>query len=208
MPIDDVADLAGVPKSLLARIIRLTATCGFLRVPETDLVAHTLLSAQFTTDQCLLDATIFMAEAVSPAALQMLSATRRFGPAQSPNEFTHNLGLNTTRPSHMDPQDRVRLGRQRAAYLSYAAGVLGDEEVYDVFSQLNWSDLGSACIVEVSPKLTHARKKHTTHCPRLALEIHLWHNILPKDSQVCTSLYRSTIRSLHCPTRTTYGRAG
>ncbi|KAB8228297.1 trypacidin cluster transcriptional coactivator tpcD [Aspergillus alliaceus] len=48
VPIKDIADLTGVPQTTLARIIRLTATAGFLHELQPSHVARTPLSASFS----------------------------------------------------------------------------------------------------------------------------------------------------------------
>lgn len=149
VPLRGVAELAGVPHNQLARIVRLTATSGFLREPEPDLVAHTPLSAQFIADHCFFDAALFLTESITPAAMQMLSATQRFGASRDPSECAYNLAVNSVRPFHLARLDRPRLDRKWVTFLSHAAGLHGEKELVDVFSQLNWLDLGNACIVEV-----------------------------------------------------------
>jgi len=183
VPISDVADLTGVSESQLTRVIRLTATSGFLHEPRPGQVAHTVLSARFVTDQSLLDAVVFAGDIVGPAALYMpsASATQRFfssssssstssssrhhnnissgnssgsgGGSGNGNETAYNLALGTTRSFHAARLDRPKLARQWSAYLTHAAGVHGDDEIVQVFSRLSWSNLGSASIVEVSPFL-------------------------------------------------------
>lgn len=139
--------MAGVPVSQLCRVIRLLATRGFLQEQEQGSVAHTPLSAHFITSQSLLDASIFMAESVVPAALQMPIITQRFGPALGgPAE----AAMGAVRPFLSALQERSKLRRQWAAYQRHAAGLHQEEEVLDVISKLKWSNLGSACIVEVS----------------------------------------------------------
>lgn len=150
LPIKDLADLVGVPESQLVRVIRLTATCGFLREPVSGFVSHSPLSAQFITNQSLLDATVFIAELATPTALQMPQATQRFGASPSATESAYNLALNTVRPFHVAIQERSKLRRQWSAYLLHAAGLHQEEEIIEVLSRLNWSNLGNACIVEVS----------------------------------------------------------
>ncbi|KFY14210.1 hypothetical protein V492_02775 [Pseudogymnoascus sp. VKM F-4246] len=154
LPVEDLADLVGVPESQLVRVIRLTATCGFLREPISGFVSHSALSAQFITNQSLLDATVFIADLATPTALQMPQATQRFGNSSSATDSAYNLALNTVRPFHVAVQERSRLRRQWSAYLCHAAGLHQEEEIVDVLSKLNWSNLGNACIVEVGAKST------------------------------------------------------
>ncbi|KAK0735109.1 hypothetical protein B0T26DRAFT_690839 [Lasiosphaeria miniovina] len=158
VPVRDVADLSGVPGSQLGRVVRLTATCGFLDEPQPGFVAHTPLSAHFIANQRFLDAAMFLAESAAPTALQMATATQRFGPSRRPSESAYNLALNTIRPFHVARIERPKLNRQWAAYLHNAAGLLNPEELAQTLSQLNWSNLSHACIVEVgAPSTSMAR---------------------------------------------------
>lgn len=149
LSIKDLADLVGIPESQLVRVIRLTATCGFLREPIQGFVSHSPLSAQFITDRSLLDAIMFIAELATPAALQMPQATQRFGASQNATESAYNLALNTARPFHVAVQEHSKLRRQWSAYLCHAVGLHQEGEIIEVLSQLNWSNLGNACVVEV-----------------------------------------------------------
>lgn len=151
LSIKDLAELAGVPQRQLHRVICMTATAGFLRLIPSDMVAHTPLSAHFMANQSLLDAAVFMAETAAPAALRMTSATQRFGDSLDPSETAYNLALGTSRTFNVACQ-APKLARQWASYLRYAAGLHQDEKVAGLLSQLNWSNLGDACIVEVSSR--------------------------------------------------------
>ncbi|KAL5344603.1 hypothetical protein ACLOAV_010295 [Pseudogymnoascus australis] len=142
LPIKDLADLVGVPESQLVRFIRLTATCGFLREPISGFVSHSPLSAQFITNQSLLDATVFISEFATPTALQVPQATQRFDASLSATESAYNLALNTVRPFHVVIQERSKLRRQWSAYLCHAAGLNQEGEIVEVLSQLNWPNLG------------------------------------------------------------------
>jgi hypothetical protein len=149
VPIKDLSDLTGVPEGQLSRVIRLTATCGFLQEPKPHHVTHTTLSAQFTTDQSLLDAVVFLAASAAPAALQMASA-HHFGAMRTPTGSAYNLAVDTMRPFHATRREGSKLDRQWAAYLLHAGGLQQEDAVVDALSRLNWANLGSACIVEVS----------------------------------------------------------
>ncbi|KAK7698687.1 hypothetical protein SLS64_012298 [Diaporthe eres] len=170
VPTKDLADLAGVPVSQLLRAIRLLATVGFLQEQQPGSVAHTPLSAQFITSQSLLDASVFMAEWAVPAALQMPIATQRFGATQGgPAE----AAMNSMRPFQSALQERSKLRRQWSAYLHHAAGLHQEEEVLDVISRLNWSNLGSACIVEVNARSTSMARSLAERFPSLRLTVQI-----------------------------------
>ena len=155
MPIEDVADLSGVPEAQLARIIRLTATVGFLRESQPALVAHSALSAPFVTNPSYLDAAMFLAESAAPAALGMAATTQRFGESDRPNESAYNVALDTTKPFHNALQERTKLRRQWSAYLRYAGGLHAAEQVTDVLTQFDWANVssGSSLVVEVLLRL-------------------------------------------------------
>lgn len=140
--------------SQLSRAIRLLATVGFLQEQRPGSVEHTPLSAQFITSQSLLDASVFMAESAVPAALQMPVVTQRFGATLQGHAEV--AAMSSMRPFQSALQERSKLRRQWAAYLRHAAGLHQEEEVLDVISRLNWSNLGSACIVEVSCMFSRA----------------------------------------------------
>lgn len=145
--------MAGVPAGQLGRAIRLLATRGFLEEREPGSVAHTPLSARFVASQSLLDASAFVAQSAAPAALQMPTALaqRLVGAAEAAaSAASASAAVGAMRPFQSALQERSRLRRQWAAYLRHAAGLHQEEEVLDVISRLNWSNLGSACIVEVS----------------------------------------------------------
>ncbi|KAL5345165.1 hypothetical protein ACLOAV_010121 [Pseudogymnoascus australis] len=173
LPIKDLADLVGVPDSQLIRVIRLTATCGFLRETIPGFVSHSPLSAQFITNQSLLDATVFIAELATPTALQMPQATHRFGSSTNATESAYNLALNTVRPFHVAIQERSKLRRQWSAYLCHAAGLHQEEEIIEVLSRLNWSNLGNACIVEVGAKSTSMASSLSKMFPSLRLVVQI-----------------------------------
>lgn len=122
----------------LTRIIRLTATAGFLQEPKPGNVAHTPLSAPFVANPSFLDAVMFLAESVAPAALQMA------------NESAYNLGPNTTKSFHTLCNEQPKLSRQWSAYLQHAAGLYAADSVVDILAQMDRYTIGNtyACIVE------------------------------------------------------------
>ncbi|KAM0795940.1 hypothetical protein BDR22DRAFT_812871 [Usnea florida] len=156
VPITDVADLSGIPEVQLARIIRLTATAGFLHEPQPAMVAHSALSAPFVTNPSYLDAAIFLAESAAPAALEMASTTQRFGQSERPNESAYNVALKTTKPFHTARQECTKLHRQWSAYSRYAGGLHAAEQVADVLSQFDWTNVssGTSLVVEVGAHST------------------------------------------------------
>lgn len=155
----DVAEIAAVPEVQLCRIVLMAATAGFLHQPQPGYVAHTALSASFVNKPSLLDAVMFLSETAAPAALQMASATRRFGESQKPYESAHNVAANTLATFASVYMDKPKLQRQLPAYLQHATGDI-DASVIDILKRLDWSGLGNACVVEVS------RRTMSTHVVR------------------------------------------
>ncbi|KUJ13609.1 uncharacterized protein LY89DRAFT_785260 [Mollisia scopiformis] len=147
VPIRDIADLSGVPEAQLRRVVRMTATSGFLNESQPGYVAHTPLSAPFVTKPLFLDAGMFLAKSSGPAALQMASATQRFGNSSRPHESAYNLAFNTSETFESLCEQRSKVQRQWSAYLRYSGET--DDVVSDFLTQLDWSSLGNACVVNV-----------------------------------------------------------
>lgn len=149
VPAKDVADLTGVPETQLRRIVRMTATAGFLHEPEPGYIAHTALSAPFVTQLCYLDAAMFLAETAAPAALQMAAATKLLHNGQAAGDTTaYALAFNTSQTFQAACEQRPKLQRQWPAFLRCAGDV--DDSVPELLGRLDWLSLGSACIVDVS----------------------------------------------------------
>lgn len=150
----DVADLAGVPETLLCRIVRITATAGFLHEPRPGYIAHTALSAPFVTNLSFLDAVKFLAETAAPTALHMATATQRHGHLDSSGDSAYSVAFNTSQPFQSACAERTKLQRQWSAYRRYA----GDkaDSLTELLGRLNWRSLGSAYIVDVSLLLLDA----------------------------------------------------
>lgn len=150
VPAKDVAELAGVPETQLCRIVRMTATAGFLHEPQPGHIAHTALSAPFVTKLSYLDAAMFLTEIGAPVAMQMAAATQRHGHGQSagPSKSAYALAFNTSQTFQSACEQRPKLQRQWSAYLR-CAGEMGDS-VTELLNQLDWRSLGNACIVDVS----------------------------------------------------------
>ncbi|KAF2201585.1 hypothetical protein GQ43DRAFT_471677 [Delitschia confertaspora ATCC 74209] len=160
VPAKDLAELAGVPESQLLRIIRMTATSGFLCEPTRDYIAHTPLSAPFVTRPSYLDAALFLEEVQNPAALHMAAATQRLGSngheteemSYNANEIPYNAAFGTERSFQTACEDKPKLAKQWAAFLKFAGD--GDDELMEVLTRLDWNSLGDACVVEMGAKST------------------------------------------------------
>ncbi|KFY13627.1 hypothetical protein V491_06344 [Pseudogymnoascus sp. VKM F-3775] len=153
VPIKDVAQLSAVPETQLIRIIRMTATVGFLREPTPGYVAHTPISAQFISRTSYRDAAMFLAEHATFAAIQMTSNTHRLqNAACSANLKGNGQEAQTT-------VDRgPKFERQWAAYLKHVGDESHNAGVTEVLSRLDWSNLrDNAQVVEAcasSPELS------------------------------------------------------
>lgn len=151
VPVKDVAELIGVPETQLRRIVRMTATAGFLHEPYPMHVAHSALSAPFVTRPSYLDAVMFLSETAAPAAMHMAAATQRFGQSQRPHESAYNVALNTSITFVNMCEQRSKLQRQWPAYLRHAMGGV-ELSVTDVLTCFDWPSLGSATVVEVGAR--------------------------------------------------------
>lgn len=140
--------MAGVPEHQLSRVIRMTATAGFLTEPQPGVVAHTTLSAPFVTQPCHLDAAMFLAGVMAPTALQMATATERFGGSACPNENAYSVAFNATGAFSDVCEQQPRLQRQWPAFLRYATGDVRDV-VTDVLTCLVPLQRSGAHVVEV-----------------------------------------------------------
>lgn len=148
VPIKDVADLAGVPEAHVLRIVRMTATAGFLQEPQPGQVAHSALSAPFVTKPSYLDAVMFLAGTVAPAALQMPTATQRFGSSVRPNETAYNLAFNNPATFASTCEQRPKLQRQWPAFLRYGTNEV-DDRTTDLLTRLDHFRRGNISVVEV-----------------------------------------------------------
>ncbi|KAG0650487.1 O-methyltransferase [Hyphodiscus hymeniophilus] len=110
--IKDIADLSGVPETHLHRVIRMTATSGFLKEPQPGYVSHTNLSAPFVTKPLFLDAGMFLAKSSGLASLQMAAATQRFGKSNRPHESAYSLAFNTSETFQSVCDQRLKVGAQ------------------------------------------------------------------------------------------------
>ncbi|KAI0145388.1 hypothetical protein GGR57DRAFT_480574 [Xylariaceae sp. FL1272] len=164
--IRDVADLSGTPEPQLARIVHMMSTAGFLHQPQSGQVAHTALSAPFATNPSLLDASLFLSETAGPSALQMSTATQRFGLSTRMDETAYNMASgNPAALTHIYLQ-RPRLQRQWRAYLRLGFGDF-DMELSDMMSRYDWDSLGKATVVEVGAISAATAMELTSLHPKL-----------------------------------------
>ncbi len=143
----DIAELTGVPESVLIRVVRMTSTAGFLCEPRPRHVAHTTLSADFVTKPSLGDAAMFLSGTLGRAALHMAAATPRYGEPLRPEQSAFALTEKAPQSFQQACEHRPKLQRQWAAYQRSSLDV--DERVAEVLSRLDWERQRSACIIEV-----------------------------------------------------------
>ncbi|KAH7396380.1 hypothetical protein BKA66DRAFT_566872 [Pyrenochaeta sp. MPI-SDFR-AT-0127] len=150
VPVQDVADISGVPYQQLLRLIRTTATAGFLHEPQPGLVRHTALSAQFVKKPFLTDAVAFLSDTALPAALQMVTTTRHR--IQLPN---NKLDMDTQSELSLSARCKryPKLKRQVAAYHRLRQ-IAFDDSVSEILSRLDWTSLGDATVVQVGARST------------------------------------------------------
>ncbi|KAL4935852.1 hypothetical protein BDV06DRAFT_233903 [Aspergillus oleicola] len=194
VPIKDVADLAGVPESHLSRMVRMTATAGFLQEPQPGQVAHSALSAPFVTKPSYLDAVMFLAGTVAPAALQMPAATQRFGPSLRPNETAYNLAFNNPATLASTCEQQPKLQRQWPAFLRYGT-INTEDRVTDLLSRLDHFRRGNISIVEVSARSIDRANTLATLYPSVRLVVQI---AVPPTNPNTTTWSSSS--SIHPPT--------
>jgi hypothetical protein len=148
--IKDISDLINVPESQLSRIIRMTATTGFLREPQPGYVAHSAFSAAFASKQSYVDATMFLANTLATAALGMATASRQTpGHSGYARYSMHSDDSATSTVFSMVDQTQLPLLRRRwHAYLRHGMGYLCDTAT-DILSCLEPLRMEKASIVEV-----------------------------------------------------------
>ncbi|KAI2613407.1 hypothetical protein GGR54DRAFT_327354 [Hypoxylon sp. NC1633] len=175
VPVKDLADLANVSETQLCRVIRLTATGGFLREDARGHVGHTALSDPFFNNPLLLDAVMFMAESAAPAALKMATTDADTDTAKGKNtdQSAYNMALNTSTPFCVACEEQPRLNRQYSAYLQYAAGLHVRDNFADTLAQLNWSNISNACIVEVGAQSTSTARRLASLYPPLRFVVQI-----------------------------------
>jgi hypothetical protein len=147
--ISDLARLSGVPETQLGRIIRFTATVGFLQENQPGQVGHSPLSSLFVSRPSLRVAIMFLADSAAPAALKMASATSRFGDTvASDTDTAFNLAFDHRQPFFFSCEQRPKLQRRWSAYLQHTGGDASDL-ARQVLARVDWFNLDNVCVVEV-----------------------------------------------------------
>jgi hypothetical protein len=123
----------------------MTATAGFLCEPQPGYISHSPLSAPFITDLSYLDATLFLAGTVAPAALQMAHTTQqRRGRADSKSNGSIFEQATQFQAACIE---QPRLQRTWNAFRRLTGDT--SDAMVELLGRLNWSCLGNARIVDV-----------------------------------------------------------
>ncbi|KAK5748105.1 hypothetical protein LTS12_021840 [Elasticomyces elasticus] len=180
---EELATLASVPELILSRMVRLSATAGFLREVQPGVVAHTDLSAAFSTQLSYLDATLFLSRHITPSALQLTSGclTAETAPPGSVGNSSGSL-IRTPSRATFDGRDSRILSRQWSAYKNSMVGV--DDSASTLLQQIDWKSLGKGVVVYV-------RHEH----PELCFDA-IHDRRLTLFLQICATHSRSTSQAL------------
>nr|A0A411PQN9.1 RecName: Full=Agnestins biosynthesis cluster transcriptional coactivator AgnL9; AltName: Full=Agnestins biosynthesis cluster protein L9 [Paecilomyces divaricatus]QBG38879.1 transcriptional coactivator [Paecilomyces divaricatus] len=166
----DVSELIDVPENQLGRIVRMAATCGFLREPEPGHITHSALSASFVTNPSYLDAAMFLAETAAPAALDMVAATKqRLGSSEPASQ---NVVFDQGFFSAANKTQLRRLQRQWQAYLRHGMAHLCDITT-DFLTCLEPLRMGNASIVEVGARSAERAMALVDQYPTLHFTVQL-----------------------------------
>jgi AraC-like DNA-binding protein len=144
---NEISELAGVSVNQLSRIVRMTATAGFLHEPQPGCIAHTALSAPFVNNLSYLDAAMFLAKTAAPTALHMTAAMQRHGGSESPIESAYSLAFNTAQTFQGAYKQRAKLQREWHAYLKCTEE--RSDGVAELLGKLDFHGLGKAVVVDV-----------------------------------------------------------
>ncbi|EOA88817.1 uncharacterized protein SETTUDRAFT_168062 [Exserohilum turcica Et28A] len=168
--LEELANLADVPEHTLSRVVRMTATAGFLHEPQLGHVAHTSLSLSFTTELSHFDAAMFLANKVAPASLD-------------PAFFSHDqygTGLSPqTRPTFEMLSQEPQFSRQWQAY-RHNMGSARSQLAY-LSSLLNWHSLGDASVVEICDNATTLAHQIAQTSPQLRVTVQTY-DFTPTDT--------------------------
>ncbi|CAE7178409.1 hypothetical protein CFE70_005864 [Pyrenophora teres f. teres 0-1] len=147
--LDELAELADVPEHTLSRVVRMTATAGFLQEPQLGYVAHTPLSLAFTNELLYFDAAMFLANKVAPSALDLTPFE------QKPNQGGLNMvGMRSFDSFATHRAQEPQLNRQWLAYCHSVGSTHND--LGALINLLNWQSLGDASVVHICDRYTKA----------------------------------------------------
>lgn len=159
--IDELALLADVSRPMLSRVVRMTATAGFLQEPEPGYVAHTTLSSLLATESSYLDAADFLTNNIAPSSMHLTSITptaenaqKRNGLASEDSQSAFTVGLRSQQSFARACIGKPQLSRQWLAYCQSYGAIR--KNLNPLLGHLNWQSLGQSSIVHVSV-LLHRR---------------------------------------------------
>ncbi|RMZ73883.1 O-methyltransferase family [Pyrenophora seminiperda CCB06] len=140
--LDELAELADVPEHTLSRVVRMTATAGFLHEPQLGYVAHTPLSLSFTNELLYFDAAMFLANKVAPSALDLTPFEQKRN-----NAVWDMTGSQSFESFAAQRAQEPQLNRQWLAYCHSVGSTQND--LGALINLLNWQSLGDASVVHV-----------------------------------------------------------
>ncbi|KAJ5898532.1 hypothetical protein N7504_008820 [Penicillium tannophilum] len=167
LAIKNLAQLAGVQETALARVVRMTASRGFLQEPQPGQIMHTSLSSRFVSHRRFRDATMFLAECCTPSALHMKPAVQHPTTADVPRESGYSLAFPTSVPFTKACSMAPKLQRQWSAFLHYTGHF--DKRFTEVLTRLDWANLGDSCIVETGAQSTETARALSELYPALQI---------------------------------------
>ncbi|KAJ5769695.1 hypothetical protein N7520_004254 [Penicillium odoratum] len=171
LAIKDLAQLSGVQETELARVLRLTASRGFLQEPQPGHIMHTRLSSRFVSHRRFRDATTFLADCVTPSALRMKSTVQHSTTVGIPRESGYQLAFSTSVPFAKACSLAPRLQRQWTAFLQYTENF--DKRITEVLTRLDWGNLGDTCIVETGAQSTETARLLSELYPALQILVQI-----------------------------------
>ncbi|KAJ5527918.1 hypothetical protein N7513_012077 [Penicillium frequentans] len=167
LAIKNLAQLAGVQETALARVVRMTASRGFLQEPQPGQIMHTPLSSRFVSHRRFRDATMFLAECCTPSALHMKPAVQHPTTGDVPCESGYSLAFSTSVPFTKACSMAPKLQRQWSAFLQYTRHF--DKGFTEVLTRLDWANLGESCIVETGTQSTETARALSELYPALQI---------------------------------------
>ncbi|KAF7871499.1 hypothetical protein EAF04_003606 [Stromatinia cepivora] len=162
-----VAESANVPLSRLKSVARMAITGGMLCEPQPDYLTHSRISAQFATNNNLIDWAKFMTQYSAPTAEKFAEATARWGDTSEKNQTAYNVAFGTELPffEHLaQSQDRTATFAAYMRSLNNSQGIA----LKHILGGLDWGSLGKANIVDVGGSTGQASILLATHFPELS----------------------------------------
>ncbi|KAG9239835.1 hypothetical protein BJ878DRAFT_530573 [Calycina marina] len=153
----DLSDLTGVSATQIQRIVRITATVGFLCEPQAHYVAHTTLSREFIRRPSFLDALMFISDTMVPTAMCMAEATRQEAHPQHIDVSPYQIAMKSSSSLAAACESDAKLQRRVSAFQRLAARSRANA-VTHLLSCIDWETLGQGTVVEVNAVSTATAK--------------------------------------------------